>query len=189
MIVIGLSGRKGCGKDTCADYLVSKYGFVKLAFADTLKDLCKTVFGFNNEQLYGNLKEQIDPFWEHSPREIMQTVGTELFRNTLPIYLKNLNENIWIRILEKKIKHHLENGNTKIIITDIRAHNELQFVKQIEGIVWKITRKDDNRNEYSNHSSETLVDELNFDKLILNDSSIMDFYSIIDKLICTYNNE
>jgi hypothetical protein len=38
MQILALSGWKGSGKDTCADYLVSRYGYKRLSFADKMKD-------------------------------------------------------------------------------------------------------------------------------------------------------
>jgi hypothetical protein len=37
-ILIGLAGYAGSGKDTAADYLVHTHGFIKLAFADPLRE-------------------------------------------------------------------------------------------------------------------------------------------------------
>jgi hypothetical protein len=42
--VIGISGNKGSGKGVVADYLVEKHGYTSFGFADTLKDICCTVF-------------------------------------------------------------------------------------------------------------------------------------------------
>ena len=36
--VIGFLGKKGTGKDTCADYLVENHAFEKLSFAGPLKE-------------------------------------------------------------------------------------------------------------------------------------------------------
>ena len=77
--VIGIAGRKYNGKDTIGDYLVKNYGYKKIAYADPIKEICKEMFGFNNEQLYGSLKESNDGFWNVSPRKLMQFIGTELF--------------------------------------------------------------------------------------------------------------
>jgi hypothetical protein len=53
MNVVGLCGVAGSGKDTVADFLVKNHGFVKVAFADPLKRICKDVFNFTDEQLWG----------------------------------------------------------------------------------------------------------------------------------------
>jgi hypothetical protein len=61
--VVGITGFKRHGKDTTGDYLCEKYGFTKLAFADPLKEICKILFSFNEDQLYGGSKEVVDSFW------------------------------------------------------------------------------------------------------------------------------
>lgn len=51
MIVLGLAGPAGAGKDTVADYLVSTYGFVKFAFSDTLYAEVQHAFGLPDQSL------------------------------------------------------------------------------------------------------------------------------------------
>lgn len=52
-MIIGIAGRAGSGKDTVADLLVRDHRFVKIAFADPLKRICKKVFDFTDEQFWG----------------------------------------------------------------------------------------------------------------------------------------
>lgn len=59
-IKIGLAGSARHGKDTTAKYLVDNYGFQSFAFATPLKELAKRLFGFTDEQLYGNDRDVID---------------------------------------------------------------------------------------------------------------------------------
>ena len=50
--VLGINGAAGAGKDTLADYLVSKHGWTKkLSFARNLKDLCKKAFDLSEFQV------------------------------------------------------------------------------------------------------------------------------------------
>ena len=53
MNIIGICGRAGAGKDTAADVLVKSFGFVKVSLTDPMKRICKEVFGFTDEQLWG----------------------------------------------------------------------------------------------------------------------------------------
>jgi len=59
MIVIGVSGWKGSGKDTMADYLIKDYGYKRLAFADVLKRMTAEQYNFNLKMCHDTaLKEQ-----------------------------------------------------------------------------------------------------------------------------------
>ena len=52
-MLIGICGKAGSGKDTVADLLVGRHGFAKVALADPLKRICREVFQFTDEQLWG----------------------------------------------------------------------------------------------------------------------------------------
>ena len=81
-MIIGITGKKHNGKDTVGDYY-EKLGFVKLSFAQPLKQVCKCIFDFDNDQLYGDKKEQIDEYWKVKPRTIFQYVGTVIITSCL----------------------------------------------------------------------------------------------------------
>jgi hypothetical protein len=140
-LIIGITGRKRSGKDTIGNYLVENCGFVRVAYADALKEACIQIFGFSNDQVYGDeLKEVIDEDWGHTPRELLQKVGTELFRDTLPKLCKNISNDIWIKSVKRKIKNLSKQGYNKFVITDVRFQNELDFIKESKGVTWKVTR-------------------------------------------------
>ena len=67
-MIIGLCGPAGSGKDTIADHLVSKYGFVKMANADLLKRVARDVFAFSDDQLWGPSERRNAPDKRY-PRE------------------------------------------------------------------------------------------------------------------------
>ena len=92
-MIIALTGKKGCGKDTVANYLCEKYGFVNYGFADPIKEVGKIVFGFNDEQLEGCLKDTMDNFWGISPREFFQNFGTGIAQFEFPKYFPNMYRN------------------------------------------------------------------------------------------------
>ena len=60
-MIIGITGKAGAGKDTAADVLVERFNFVKVALADPLKRICKDVFDFSDEQLWGPSEKRNEP--------------------------------------------------------------------------------------------------------------------------------
>jgi hypothetical protein len=103
MIIIGITGKKFHGKDTVADCLVTNYSFTKMAFADPLKEVCKTLFGFSDAQLYGKEKETKDPKWKITPRKAFQFIGTDLIRNMMYRLIPGIGKDFWVYCLMHKI--------------------------------------------------------------------------------------
>ena len=50
-MIVALSAYKNSGKDTAADYLIKNYDFVRVAFADPLKDSVAEMFGISRDSL------------------------------------------------------------------------------------------------------------------------------------------
>jgi hypothetical protein len=158
--IIGVSGRKYSGKDTLGEYLVKHHGYTRLAFADALKEATKNIFGFSDEQVYGNKKEEIDTFWKISPREVLQHLGTNIFRNNMKEILPNVGNDLWIYVVKRKILQKLEEEpDAKFVITDVRFPNEVDFIKSIGGMTIKLKRETE-KNQFYNHESEMQIDTL-----------------------------
>ena len=185
--LIGICGRKRHGKDTLGDYLVEHYGYTKIGFADAVKEACRCIFGFNNDQLYGDLKEVDDKFWGSSPRKVLQYVASDLFRDQVGNVLPEIKDNIWIKVVENKI---LQNPDKKYVITDIRFANELEFIKNRGGLSIKVKR--DTIKSTDSHISESFIDELETDCVIKNNGTLEQLYDkltniLIHKQYCKYN--
>lgn len=62
-----LAGFAGTGKDTIADYLVSKYRYSRRALATPAKKLVQPLFAFSDAQLWGpsELREREDERYQH----------------------------------------------------------------------------------------------------------------------------
>lgn len=119
-MILGISGVAGAGKDTVADMLVKK-GWVKVSLADPLKRICKDVFAFSDEQLWGpsecrNIPDERYPRWSTygkllphtvihkslTPRRALQLCGTEFGRACYP--------NVWINYALRMAKEILDGG-------------------------------------------------------------------------------
>lgn len=171
-MIIGLLGKKGSGKDTMADFLVENYHFKQYTYAEPLKKICQDLFSLTDEQMNCHvLKETIDERWNKTPRQILQQVGTDLFR-------KHYDENIWVKILKEKLK--VESDEQNIVVSDIRHQNELDTVTEFENcLIFRIVRPGCDVSDP--HSTEN--NNLKYKDIITidNNGTIQDFYEKIKR--------
>ena len=185
-MIIGMCGLIGTGKDTVADILVNNYNFIKVSFADKLKDGVATVFSWDREMLEGTTdesrtwREQKDEFWsretnEHiTPRLVLQMFGTDCMRN-------GFYNGIWVSIVKQQI---INNPNKNFVIPDVRFPNEAKMIKEVNGEVWRICRGQDpqwfisyvkdNIVPTDVHESEWQWAKLDFDCVIHNNDTVID---------------
>ena len=66
MNVVGLGCNARVGKDTVANYLITKYEFIRVSFAESIRQgIGKGVFGLTNEEMTDDkLKEKPHPYWD-----------------------------------------------------------------------------------------------------------------------------
>ena len=190
-MIIGLCGIQGAGKDTVGDILVSEYGFIKLTFASTLKDIVSVLFSWPRDLLEGITEESriwretVDDFWTEktgfenfTPRKALQLIGTDLFR----IHFCN---DIWSNIVENKIITTLKNNpKTNIVVSDCRFSNEFNLIKKFpNSYIIKVVRTPDISLNDSSHSSETEWLNYNFDEILQNDNSICELQIKLKSLL------
>jgi hypothetical protein len=163
-MLIVLSFKAQSGKDTAADYLVAQHNFKKLALAEPLKEACQKIFGFTHEQLYGSLKEVVDPFWGFTPRFALQKIGTDCLRD-------HFDKTLWIKAAKRKI---LAEPATNWVISDCRFPDEAIAMKEIGGYVVRIDRPlSGATGGVPSHSSEVSMDAFNdWDYILKNDINV-----------------
>jgi len=207
-MIIGITGLIGSGKGTVADILVDEHDYIKLSFADKLKDGVATVFGWDRSMLEGDSlesrewRETVDEFWtketgrEITPRLVLQEFGTDCMRN-------GFYQGIWVSLLKQEI---LNNSQNNYIIPDVRFSNEIKVIKDIGGQVWNVRRGElpnwwgyaiqDNNNTKSSlmkdyhsdvHQSEWrwIDKDEQFDIIIQNNDTIKALYSKVSAGLST----
>jgi hypothetical protein len=160
--IIAFAGRKQSGKTTCSEFVANivtgnLLGNVKIYnFADPLKqDICINILGLTYDQCYGSdesKNELVNCFWDNkqlTAREVMQMVGTDMFRA--------MQTNVWSSATVRKIQ---QEKPTVAIIADCRFPNEVDAIKEVEGLVIKLTRNPYN----SDHLSEMALDDNKYDQ-------------------------
>lgn len=151
MILIGLTGLAGSGKNFVADQITAKYESVRqIAFADPLKHVVHHMFDVPLEDCYTE-KGKASKTWytwadcrpaveeaKHaglridgglrspmSVRDLLQWVGTDLVRGCW-------NDQHWILLAERRIKSATEEI---VIVTDVRFQNEANAVMGLGGTI------------------------------------------------------
>ena len=186
--MIGFLAKRQRGKDTACDYLVEKYGYTKRAFAYPLKKGIQEWFGFSDEQLFTEKKEEEDKNWGVSPRHVCQVVGSEVVRDMFPkILLPNIGNDFWVRRGDIWYEHNKDSHHGKVVWSDVRFQNEVDYILSKGGVVIKIDRPelDEKESEKTDtHQSELCIDKINnYSGKVLNVGTLEDFYKDIDWLI------
>lgn len=189
--LIGLMGKAGSGKDTVADYLKNNHNCVTYTFAEPIKEITRTLFLFDDEQLYGSKKEIIDKRWGVTPRETWQQIGTNIMQFAIYGYLPGLINNVpmrqfWVyhfRMWYKKFSSAPDNTGKTIIITDIRFPHEANIVKELGGQLIQIVRPDLDLSDIKYvHSSETESEKIKPDIVINNNDTLEKLYDNVKEI-------
>ena len=179
--MIGITGKIGSGKDTIADYLVSKHNYTKLSLAEPIKSALAAMLDEPVENFYDReLKEQLIPELGLSRRQLAEALGTEWGRYSLKNYTGD--ENFWVKLLEYKI---FKNNLQRTVVPDVRFDNEVNFIRENKGIIINVIRPDFTIK--SDHISNN--NNLSYDVRIYNNTStVEEFLASIESEIQTIVN-
>lgn len=135
---IGLIGAQSSGKDYVGNWLQQnierKTEIVK--FATKLTEVTAAILGVDDLSLFQNRewKEQQHFIWQSqitnnngkliSPREAQQIIGTDICRRLL-------GADVWVQALAASC----QDPDTLYIVTDVRFQNELDFIRNNNGVV------------------------------------------------------
>jgi hypothetical protein len=167
-MVIGLTGLINSGKSTVADYLITQHGFVRVKFAQGLKDMVRAL-GLTEDEIEGVAKElPCDKLNGRTPRYGMQTLGTEWGRNLM-------GHDFWVNLLVQKV-HRMEFG-VNVVIDDCRFPNEAVAIQRdLQGRVWRLVRN----SGIGFHSSESEQVWITPDWTIQNTGTLDELLSKVD---------
>lgn len=164
-MLVGITGRAQHGKDTVAQVLVQYFGFVRVGFADALKELAYAT----NPYIPGiaTLQTVVDEMgWEEAKRypevrRFLQVLGTKA-RDIL-------GSDVWIDAAERKM---IAAAPNPVVFSDVRFPNEADFIHRWHGVLLRVTRPGFDNGVDPLHPSELFVPDLPAAADIINDGTV-----------------
>lgn len=193
-MLILLSGWKNSGKDTTADLLVKRYGFIKLAFASALKDLVSEQYGIPrhyfddrerkeqplpqfpvhlkdgfsenvNTYMRGEFKEK-DGVTYHTPRSLCILEGS---------IKRSVDPNFWVKRAVRGL-----DPRKSYVISDWRYRTEYEALKHLSPITVRVQRFE---TALSTDPSERDLDKFPFHTVLKNTGAITDLNVLLAELL------
>jgi hypothetical protein len=124
-LIIGLSGKRGVGKSTAADFLIDTHNFKRVSFADKLKETARTFFPFTSVDFSPSGKEKKYKNYDWTPREFLIHLGQ---------FARFHDEDYWVKA------SGLAAATGKIVIDDVRFPNEVEYLKSVGAKIIRINR-------------------------------------------------
>ena len=181
MVILGISGKRGVGKTLLASHLVRTCGFIKVSFAERLKEIAKSIFPFTESDLATpSLKEKKFKTYDWSPREYLINLG-EFIRYHDPEYF----------LREALAKCTQKDGY--YVFDDVRYQNEFNLIHNVGGKVIRLERseKDNPYGKNLDTISETDLDKAEFDYKIdkFRNTSVKELYAHTEAILDLYGDK
>lgn len=188
--IVGLySDAPGCGKTTVADYLVRKFGYERISFAEPLKAMTYDFLvkwweiddKLAHSYVYGNAeqKERLIPEVGVTGRHLMQTLGTEWGRELI-------RDDLWVRLASERIHNAVHVRQVPVVMDDVRFPNEAAMLRDLGAELWRMERPSIGASTQG-HASEGALSGLKPQRVIVNGRSIPILEEGVGGLLMNYS--
>lgn len=159
-LLIGLCGYAGVGKDTVADILAREHGFMRYAFANSLKTLARDL-GWDGAK-------------DERGRRFLQALG---------VAMRELDPDYWIDKVRRPILHMRHFAGHPIVISDVRFKNEAEWIREKGGILVRVVRP--GFGPVNEHVSESDLDDVPVSIFINNRGTLSDLARSVSGMLAS----
>lgn len=186
VLLVGISGKLGAGKDTVKDLIIELDGreWTTLRFADRLKAVVSSLTATRLEDNYTREGKQLKPAgFDQSLGTLQQLVGMALRTHVDP--------DVWVKVTLAEVISAMEgDGDRRYVVSDVRFKNEARYIQELGGILIRVNgdpagvRAQDGRD--LNHVSETDLDDYGaFDVVIENTGTLEELSELVKQVVLT----
>jgi len=174
--LIGLySHAPGSGKSTVANMT---WDFKKISFASPMREFCANLLsalGHDGVVLLRDRDRKEEKIAEIgvSPRQMMQTLGTEWGRSCI-------HPELWVMVAAGAVEQQQKLGRN-VVIDDVRFPNEAEMIRRLGGELWLVNRP--GVAYEGDHASEGALTDVLPDAVINNSGSLEDLQAIVHGLL------
>jgi hypothetical protein len=155
-----------------AAHLYRQHEFEQTSFAAPMKQMLEAAFPGVN--FHSGDREAPIEWLGKSPRQLMQTLGTEWGR-------EQVNPALWTLLAEHQIENARQNHSPGLVLSDVRFHNEADMILRNGGELWHIHR--DGAADVGDHASES-ADWSDYPRTVIGNNGTLDqLYSVLDTLL------
>lgn len=183
MVKIALCGKMRSGKDAVAAHLAKQHGFVRFAFGDCIRKVCRELFP---EQFTDGKK----------PRALLQGVGQAM---------RAFDPDAWVNATMREIADYtlsemLTRSIPNVVVTDLRQPNEYERLRSEGFVIIRVKADDGTRylrmiNEGDaftaadlEHETERHIDTFAVDYEIENNGSLAELHAKVDAVMAEITN-
>lgn len=179
---IGLFGYAGAGKDTVAEYLISRYQYTRVAFADPLKEMALSIDPRIPQGYWGaggTLASIVECHgWDEAKRSWPEV---RRFLRSLGRTMRDRDPDYWLHIALRKIID-AEDLGMPVVITDVRHENEYESLRDFYDFTMvRIDRPGTDTG--IDPESGALIKSVTPDWTLHNRGSVEDLYGALNVLI------
>jgi hypothetical protein len=201
-MIIGLGYRRRAGKDTVADILVKKYGFIKMSFTidGGLQDACVALNPIVDMEVVHS--DEYGGYWKKTPiryADVYSELGYEGAKDKYPEVVRTLQRmgtevgrniidpDVWVNIALSKCYE----GGGHYVFTNCRFANEVAAIRKAGGVPVHVDRPGlvlNDPEDIAVHESELAVG-IEWDYTITNDGTLEDLERAVGRLMWSFGTK